>query len=179
MTNIVRENIPQTIKDLVAVNKGAALVFPAGIPQSIPDPGWTHPLYPEGMRAVGYRFFERWADDIPNIPLDEVLNYSAALSYEWIHGVECYPWYSVFMCGVFYKEEILGDRSWCVLDMLRDNLQGLVEKDVLVAPQDALLYFFDLYEVREFDDEQYIIYEGWHIIDKAKFWSLKMFDRGF
>lgn len=179
MTNIVRENIPRTIKDLVAVNEGAALIFPSGIPQSIPDPGWTHPLYPEDMRAIGFQFFERWADDIPNIPLDEVLKYSTALSHELINLEKCYPWYSVFMCGAIYEKKFVEGEPNAALSLLEDNLMVKIEKyDLLLAPQEALLYYFDLWNVREYEDEEWIIYEGWHVIDKAKFWSLKMFDRG-
>lgn len=108
MTGIAEESFPQTIKEIVAVNRGAAFVYPDGPPQAIAPPDWSSDGESE-MDICQREFFLKYCQHVPDIPLQEVLKWFNCTGF--MNGAEAAPWLPIWMCASFYAVDYLHDRT--------------------------------------------------------------------
>lgn len=100
------------------------------------------------------------------------------LALEWIHVEKYYSWISIWMSAAIYEHDYLKQNSDSWLWLLENSIFPLLERGILPAPHDALLYYIDKFFEKKAEDDTFIVYDGYNFIDKANFASLKMFDRG-
>lgn len=98
--------VPRTIAEIVAVNPGAALVYPNGPPQAVAPPGWSTDDETE-MDLCQREFFLKNCHQVPDILLEDVLYSFDCIGF--MDGDEAAPWLPIWMCASYYAADVLYD----------------------------------------------------------------------
>ena len=129
---------PRTIREIVAVNPGAALVYPDGPPQAVAAPDWS----PDGeteMNLCQREFFLKNYQQVPDISLQEVV-----YSYDCIgfmNAAEAEPWLPIWMCASFYAVDFLHDPTENVTSWTQYALEKCMKAGHVPVCMAAIDYF--------------------------------------
>ena len=138
MSATAKGNFPRTIKDIVAMNYGAALAFPDGPPLAAPAPEWSSDGESE-MDVCQREFFLKHSDNVPDTPLQEVLYYYDCIGF--MNGEEAAPWLAILMCASFYAVDYLDDPSHNVTSWTQFALEKCMATGHVPVSLKAIDYF--------------------------------------
>ncbi len=133
----VKENSHLTIKEFVPTSFGAKLVYPHGVPETLPAPKWSVDDTGE-MSDCQRLFFLRYCNQVPQILIREFLN-NDCISF-MTDGEEAL-WLPVWMCGSFFAIEVLDDQNENSIWWTQCTLERCLVANNVTISLDAIDYF--------------------------------------
>ncbi|HLO98612.1 MAG TPA: hypothetical protein VK171_08460 [Fimbriimonas sp.] len=127
-----------SLEQFVSQNKGAALVFPSGLPSSISAPQWSSDGEDE-MSCCQREFFQKFSNDVSDIPMSAILFSWDCIDF--LDGIEAAPWLPVWMCGATYAVEVINQSDHCVTLWAQFALEKCIEADKVTVPMEGVEYF--------------------------------------